>query len=130
MDDCQNPAGVAGGKLHLHNLGDLCSQYKFAPLASASIPCGEELAGHLEQLFCRFGAPLFCKRDNGGNLNHLAVNRLLEQSFVIPINNPPNTARYNGAIEQSQGEFKDYLRRWQWKATAGRAWRSEDIGER
>jgi hypothetical protein len=59
MDDRQKPAGVAGGKLHLHNLSDLCSRYKFAPLASASIPCGEEVAGHLEQLFCRFGAPLF-----------------------------------------------------------------------
>jgi hypothetical protein len=40
----------------------------------------------------------------------------LEKSFVIPINSPPNAARYNGAIEHSQGEFKDYLRRWQWKA--------------
>jgi len=116
MDDCQKPDVITGGKLYLHNLSDLCSRYKFVPLASPSLPCGEEVAGHLDHLFSRFGAPLFCKRDNGGNLNHLAVNEVLEEAFVIPINSPPNTARYNGAIEHTQGEFKDYLRRWRWKA--------------
>jgi hypothetical protein len=116
MDDCQKTDVITGGKLHLHNLSDLCSRYKFHPLASAAMPCGEEVAGHLDHLFSRFGAPLFCKRDNGGNLNHLAVNEVLEQALVIPINSPPYTARYNGAIEHTQGEFKDYLRRWQWKA--------------
>lgn len=115
MDDCQKPA-VGSGRLHLHNLSDLCSRYKFHPLASASIPCGEEVAGHLDHLFSRFGAPLFCKRDNGGNLNHLSVNEVLEQAMVIPINSPPNTAQYNGAIEHTQGEFKEHLRRWEWKA--------------
>jgi hypothetical protein len=116
MDDCQKPDVFAGGKLHLHNLSDLCSRYKFHPLASKAEPCGEEVAGHLDHLFSRFGAPLFCKRDNGGNLNHLAVNEVLEQAMVIPINSPPNTAKYNGAIEHSQGEFKNYLRCWQGKA--------------
>jgi hypothetical protein len=59
-----------------------------------------------------FGTPLFCKRDNGGNLNHHAVNDVLEEANVIPINSPPYTAPYNGAIEHIQVEFKDYLRRW------------------
>jgi hypothetical protein len=116
MDDCQKSTVVGSDTLHLHNLSDLCSRYKFHPLTSPAIPCGEEVAGHLEHLFSRFGAPLFCKRDNGGNLNHMAVNEVLEQAYVIPINSPPNTARYNGAIEHSQGEFKDYLRFWEWKA--------------
>jgi hypothetical protein len=116
MDDCQRPAAVGSDTLHLHNLSDLCSRYKFSPLASGETPCGEEIAGHLSHLFSRFGAPLFCKRDNGGNLNHVAVNEVLEQALVIPINSPPCRAPYNGAIEHSQGEFKDYLRRWQWKA--------------
>jgi hypothetical protein len=116
MDDCQKSARVGSDTLHLHNLSDLCSRYKFKPLASGSAPCGEEVAGHLSHLFSRFGAPLFCKRDNGGNLNHLAVNDLLEQAMVIPINSPPYTARYNGAIEHSQAEFKNYLRLWQCKA--------------
>ena len=116
MDDCQKPDVVAEGKLYLHNLSDLCSRYKFHPLASAALPCGEEVAGHLSHLFSTFGAPLFCKRDNGGNLNHLSVNEVLEQAYVIPINSPPYMAPYNGAIEHTQGEFKDYLRHCQWKA--------------
>lgn len=116
MDDCRKTSVVAGGALHLHNLSDLCSRYKFHPLASSSLPCGEEVAGHLNHLFSRFGAPLFCKRDNGGNLNHGAVNDILEDAYVIPINSPPYTAPYNGAAEHTQGEFKNYLRQWHWKA--------------
>lgn len=116
MDDCKKKDVAASGKLHLHNLSDLCSRYKFHPLASASLACGEEVAGHLSHLFSRFGAPLFCKRDNGGNLNHVAVNAVLEEALVIPINSPPYTAPYNGAIEHTQGEFKNYLQRWDWKA--------------
>jgi hypothetical protein len=116
MDDCQKTDVAAKAKLYLHNLSDLCSRYKFNPLAMSVIPCGEEVAGHLSHLFSRYGAPLFCKRDNGGNLNHMAVNAVMEQALVIPINSPPCTARYNGAIEHTQREFKDYLRRWEWKA--------------
>ena len=46
----------------------------------------------------------------------MAVNEVLEQALVIPINSPPYKAPYNGAIEHTQGEFKNYLRRWEWKA--------------
>jgi hypothetical protein len=116
MDDCQKKDVAASGKLHLHNLSDLCSRYKFQPLASSELPCGEEVAGHLSYHFSRFGAPLFCKRDNGGNLNHACVDEVLEEALVIPINSPPCTAPYNGAIEHTQGEFKNYLHRWEWKA--------------
>jgi hypothetical protein len=35
----------------------------------------------------------------------------LADALVVPINNPVNTASYNGAIEHTQGEFKNYLRR-------------------
>ena len=118
MDDCQKAGAVVEGKLYLHNLSDLCSRYKFHPLASAALPCGEEVAGHLIHQFSKFGAPLFCKRDNGGNLNNLAVNEVLEEALVIPINSPPYMAPYNGAIEHTQGEFKDYLRLWKWKANS------------
>jgi hypothetical protein len=121
MDDCQKSKVVGKETLHLHNLSDLCSRYKFNPLASREMPCGEEVAGHLSHLFSRFGAPLFCKRDNGGNLNHVTVNEVLEQALVIPINNPPSRASYNGAIEHTQGEFKNYLRRWEWKADTFKA---------
>ena len=97
---------------HVQNVQDLCSRYKFTPLTSAAEPCGEEIAGHLSRHFSRFGPPLFIKRDNAGNLNHTAVNELLEDHMVIPINSPYYTPSYNGAIEHSQGELKTWLREW------------------
>ena len=116
IDDYRKCNTAESGTLHLHNLTDLCSRYKLPPIASGQLPCGEEIAGHLAHLFNRFGPPLFCKRDNGGNLNHTTVNEVLENAWVIPINSPPYMAPYNGAIERTQREFKDYLKRWQWKA--------------
>ena len=115
MDDCRKTKQAEDGSLHLHNLTDLHSRYRLPPLTAHCLPCGEEVAGHLQYLFDRFEPPLFCKRDNGGTLNHLAVNHVLEEALVIPINSPPYRAPYNGAIEHTQGEFKSYLDRWSWK---------------
>lgn len=116
MDGCRFPHRSGTETLHVHNLQDLCACYKFPPLATHDEACGEAVAGHLAHQFERFGPPLFCKRDNGGNVNHLAVDQLLEETWVIPINSPVNTASYNGGIEHSQGEFKTYLKCWQDKA--------------
>ena len=49
----------------------------------------------------------------------MAVGEVLADALVVHINNPVNTASYNGAIEHAQGEFKNYLRRWEWKADTG-----------
>jgi hypothetical protein len=65
------------------------------------MPCGEQIASHLDRHLSRFGPPLFLKRDNGGNLNHLAVNTLLEERIIIPINSSCYRASYNGSIEHS-----------------------------
>ena len=95
--------------LHLQNLQDLGARYKFPPL-SGECPVGEEVAGYLSEKFRRFGSPLFLKRDNGGNLNHRAVNEVLSEFFVLPLNSPTYYAPYNGAIEESQGELKGCMR--------------------
>lgn len=116
MDDCKKNRMVESAPLHLHEPTDLCSRYRLPPLASARLASGEEVAGHMAYLFYRFGPPLFCKRDNGGNLNHTAVDEVLGDALVIPINSPPVTPEYNGAVEHTQGEFKSYLERWRWKA--------------
>lgn len=97
---------------HVQNLQDLCSHYKFAPLTTAHVPCGEEIAGHLDRHLTRFGPPLFLKRDNAGNLNHLAINAILEELMIIPLNSPGYAASYNGAIEHSQGELKSWVGKW------------------
>ena len=108
MDVTEDDLGMAG-RIHLQNTQDLGSRYKFPPL-SGECPVGEEVAGYLSEKFCRFGPPLFLKRDNGGNLNHGAVNGLLAEFFVLPLNSPGYYAPYNGAIEESQRELKACLR--------------------
>jgi len=108
MDGTEYDLGMAG-KVHLHNTQDLGSRYKFPPLAG-ECPGGEEIAGYLSEKFLRFGPPLLLKRDNAGNLNHGAVNGVLSEFFVLPLNSPTYYAPYNGAIEESQRELKACLR--------------------
>lgn len=98
------------GKTYLHNTQDLGSRYKFLPMAGG-YPVGEEVAGYLSEKMDRYGAPLVLKRDNEGNMNHKAINDLLAESFVLPLNNPEYYAPYNGAIEESQREVKSCLRK-------------------
>ena len=109
MDDTEFDLRAADGfKIHLHNTQDLGSRYKFLPLAGG-YPVGEEIAGYLHDQFSRFSPPLLLKRDNGGNMNHVAVNDVLAEFFVLPLNSPIYYAPYNGAIEESQREMKRSL---------------------
>jgi hypothetical protein len=106
MDPCEYDQ--RGEKVYLNQMQDLASRYKFTPM-TGDIPCGEEISGYLAATFNRFGAPLFIKRDNGGNLNHHAVDAVLREYFVIPVNSPPHYPPYNGAIEEAQTELKSGL---------------------
>jgi hypothetical protein len=108
MDFTEYDLGMAR-KIYLHNTQDLGSRYKFLPMAGG-YPVGEEVAGYLSEKFDRYGAPLVLKRDNEGNMNHSAINDVLAESFVLPLNNPGYYAPYNGAIEESQREVKGSLR--------------------
>jgi len=108
MDGTEYDVGL-GVKVYLCNTQDLGSRYKFVPMAGG-YPVGEEIAGYLSEKFDRYGAPLVLKRDNEGNLNHSAINDVLPESFVLPLNNPEYYAPYNGAIEVSQWEVKGCLR--------------------
>ena len=103
MDDTE-----VNQKQYLHNLQDLASRYKVPPLVGP-FPGGEAVAEHLQQLFRQFGPPLFLKRDNGSNLNHAAVEQLLAEYGVLPLNSPAYYPRYNGAMEKGQGELKSRL---------------------
>jgi hypothetical protein len=97
-----------GAKVYLTHMQDLASRYKFSPMAG-ECPCGEEIAGYVADKFRKFGPPLFMKRDNAGNLNHPAVNDVLSEHFVIPLNSPVHYPPYNGAIEEAQTELKNGL---------------------
>jgi hypothetical protein len=107
MDGTQYDMGL-NRKIYLCNVQDLGSRYKFLPLAGG-YPVGEQIAEHLGQNIDRYGAPLVLKRDNEGTLNHAAVNELLRESLILPLNSPRDYAPYNGAIEESQRELKECL---------------------
>jgi hypothetical protein len=99
--------GRSGPRLHL--VQDLGSRFKLPPLISPRLAAGKQVAAHLEQQFAASGPPLFCKRDNGSNLNHRAVDQLFADAGVLPLNSPPYYAPYNGGIEYAQREVKAAL---------------------
>jgi transposase InsO family protein len=107
LDDAEL-ARFAHRKLHLHQVQDLASRYKFTPWVGERV-LGETVADHLEQLFLRYGPPLVLKRDNGSNLNQQAVDTLLARYLVIPLNSPPHYPPYNGGIECAMREMKTPL---------------------
>jgi transposase InsO family protein len=108
LDDAEL-ARLAHHKLHLHQVQDLASRYKFTPWVGEQV-LGETVAVHLEQLFLQHGPPLVLKRDNGSNLNQQAVEEVLARYGVIPLNSPPHYPPYNGGMECAVRELKTPLR--------------------
>lgn len=94
------------GRIYFNNLQDMQSKFKFEPPVLQHDPLGRDVAEQLDKTFCRFGAPLFMKRDNGGNLNSAAVRDVLERHMVIPFNSPVHCPEFNGSIENANGEIK------------------------
>jgi transposase InsO family protein len=107
LDDAEL-ARFAHHKLHLHQVQDLASRYKFTPWVGERV-LGETVAVHLEQLFLWHGPPLVLKRDNGSNLNQQAVDEVLTRYLVIPLNSPPYYPPYNGGMECAVRELKTPL---------------------
>lgn len=92
---------------------DMGSRYKFRPgigVGSRGPMKGYAVAERLAGLFDGYGAPLVLKRDNGSNLNHGAVNEVLEAYGVIALNSPVHYPQYNGAIEAGLREVRACLR--------------------
>ena len=96
--------------MHLHVVHDLGSRYTLCVLGDDALADGPTIARNLVRLFKQYGAPLFFKRDNGSNLNHAEVNKVLSEYGVIPLNSPAHYPPYNGAMEHKQGEIKDQLK--------------------
>jgi len=109
MDVFEMKLPYSSRKNYVLSVQDLATGYKFPPLTTEKEPLGHEIASHLQYLFNKYGRPLFLKRDNGANLNHYLITGLLSRSHVLPLNNPVYYAPYNGAIEHTQGEFKQRL---------------------
>lgn len=97
-------------KVFWNQVRDLSSRRHFPPLATAALATGAAVAERLRALFEEYGAPLFLKRDNHGNLNNAAVDAVLGEYLVMPLNSPTYYPPYNGGIEQGQGEFQEALK--------------------
>jgi transposase InsO family protein len=99
MDDTKKP-WLEQGYGHLHVVMDLGSRCALRTLGSEALADGEHVAGSLEDLFHRHGAPLFLKMDGGGNFRHHVVRERLGEFGVIPLVSPPHYPPYNGSVER------------------------------
>lgn len=95
-------------KRYLHQVRDAASRYIFTPM-TGEFALGEDVAANLRKLIWKYGPPLFQKRDNGSNLNNEAVNGVLDDHWIIPLNSPPHYPQYNGGVERSQLEIKEMI---------------------
>ena len=110
MDAVDIIGHIEGGKQQFQTIQDLASRFKFEPLGARNL-CGDEIAGALHGLFRQHDPPLFLKRDNGGNQNHPAIDDILAQFWVIPVNSPLAYPQYNGGVEHAQGEIQQQVAR-------------------
>jgi transposase InsO family protein len=108
IDGTERGQDGQGDRLHVHAVQDLCTRYRLEPLVATESK-GEAVALHLEKLFQKHGPPLFLKRDNGSSLNHAAVDRVLADYRVIPLNSPAYYPKYNGAVEKGIRDMKTAL---------------------
>lgn len=109
MDTTEWERDAGGHRLFAHGVQDLCSRYHFEPWVGRR-NWGTDAAAWLRHLFHVHPPPLILKRDNGSPLNHPAVDEVLAEYHVIPLNSPPHYPRYNGAKERGFRELKEELK--------------------
>ena len=98
------------GKRQIMTTRDLCSKYLFRPMVTAWTPCSEEVGGHVAGLCAVNEPPLFLKMDNGSNLIGQSTMKILAENRTIPLVSPPEYPRYNGSLENVQGDIKEAIR--------------------
>ena len=99
---------LGGSAYHVQTVRDQASGY-LAAHTSANVPTDTWMAEKLGETFGRLGAPLLLKRDNAKNENGSAVNALLDECWVLPLNSPEYYPCYNGGVERSQDEIQSEL---------------------
>jgi len=90
---------------HMHLVLDLGSRYNLRAMGAEEQADGGRVACNLEELFHRYGPPLFMKMDGGSNFKHHAVQALLSANWVIPLLSPPHYPPYNGSVEREHQEI-------------------------
>jgi transposase InsO family protein len=97
-----------GAKLQVLATSDLASRYGLGLQPEPQLT-GDRVAEHLLALIRQHGPPLFLKRDNGSVLRTEAVQAVLAQAGILPLDSPPYYPPYNGAIENYIGQVKRAL---------------------
>lgn len=97
------------GSMKITPVRDLASKYQIPTPLVQPTEDGTQIALYLDRLFRQEGPPLFLKRDLGSPLNCLAVDNVLEQHWVLPLNSPPGYPRYNGSAERGMQDLKKAL---------------------
>jgi len=108
VDATEWPTVPAGPKLQVLAASDLASHYGLGLQPEPHLT-GERVAEYLVGLIQRHGPPLFLKRDNGAVLRTPAVQHVLAQAGILPLDSPPYYPPYNGAIENYIGQLKRAL---------------------
>jgi transposase InsO family protein len=108
LDATEWPTVPTGIKLQILAASDLASHYGLGLQPEAHLT-GERVADYLCGLIDRHGPPLFLKRDNGAVLRTPAVQNVLAQAGILPLDSPPYYPPYNGAIENYIGQLKRAL---------------------
>jgi len=98
-------------KTKITPLRDLGSKYQLPPPLVEDRENGEKIALYLDQQFRKHGAPAFLKRDLGSPLNHAAVEAVLDEHRVVPLNSPPGYPQYNGSAERNMQDLHAELDR-------------------
>jgi hypothetical protein len=96
-------------KMKITPLRDLASKYQVPTPLVAPEENGERIAFYLDRMFRQEGPPMFLKRDLGSPLNCQALDQVLEQHWVLPLNSPPAYPQYNGSMERSMRDLKEAL---------------------
>jgi hypothetical protein len=96
-------------KIKITPLRDLASKYQLPTPLVEPREEGARIAAYLDLMFKKEGAPMFLKRDWGSPLNCQAVDQVLEDHWVLPLNSPPGYPRYNGSMERNMRDLQDAL---------------------
>ncbi len=128
MDYSKCPMLVDGEYRHLFIVRDLASEKQLEALPS-SRATGLVASTSLERLFAAHGAPLVIKCDNGSSLIGEDVRAVCDAHGVLLLISPPQTPRYNGAVEAGIGRLKTRAHYAAARHSRTARWSCDDIEE-
>ena len=125
MDYTEPSVRQEAGATRVLVVRDLASGQQLSSL-SMQAESGDAVAAELARLFCKHGAPLVLKSDNGAPLIAGPVRAVLAAHGVTLLRSPPYTPQFNGSCERGLGWLKVHAEEYM-QARAGRALSQQDL---